>query len=170
MKQREEYIEIGQVVGTHGIAGELRVQPWADSPTDLIKYKRIYTNKGAAEHTVLSARVHKNIVLVKLKGVDSIEEAELMRGKTLFAARADIKLAPGRHFIQDLIGLAVVDDDTDEQYGVISDVLVLPANDCYSVTMSDGRECLVPVIDDVVRHIDIDNGQVRIFRMKGLFD
>ena len=91
---KKQYIETGKIVGTHGIKGEVRFTPWSDRPDDILNYKTLYCDEnGQDKMTVTSARVHKNIVLIKFKGTDSIEDAEKLRDQVLYVNRKDIKLA-----------------------------------------------------------------------------
>ncbi len=165
----EQYLEIGKVVSTHGLRGELRVDPWCDSPQFLCQFKTLYLKKGETKLSV-SSRPHKTIAIVKAKGIDTIEEAEKLRGRVLYINRSDARLAPGEYFIQDLMGLDVIDIDTSKSYGKITDVLKTGANDVYQVTDEDKKDYLIPVIDDVVKEIDINGGKVLIKPLKGIFD
>ena len=165
----EQYLEIGKVVSTHGLRGELRVDPWCDSPQFLCQFKTLYLKKGETKLSV-SSRPHKTIVIVKAKGIDTIEEAEKLRGRVLYINRSDARLAPGEYFIQDLMGLDVIDIDTSKSYGKITDVLKTGANDVYQVTDEKKKDYLIPVIDDVVKEIDISGGKVLIKPLKGIFD
>ncbi len=88
----KEFLEAGRIVGTHGIKGELRVDPWCDSPDFLAQFKTLYTKDGAQALEVISSRVHKNLLLVQLKGIDTIEQGDRMRGKVLFIKRSDVTL------------------------------------------------------------------------------
>lgn len=165
----EQYLEIGKVVSTHGLRGELRVDPWCDSPQFLCQFKTLYLKKGETKLSV-SSRPHKTIAIVKAKGIDTIEEAEKLRGRVLYINRSDARLAPGEYFIQDLMGLDVIDIDTSKSYGKITDVLKTGANDVYQVTDEKKTDYLIPVIDDVVKEIDINGGKVLIKPLKGIFD
>lgn len=104
-------------MGTHGIRGELRVEPWCDSADFLTGFKTLYWNGGETPVKVLGARVHKSLVLMKLEGVESATQGDLLRGKVLYLARKDAKLPEGRYFIQDLIGMKVQDAETGVVYG-----------------------------------------------------
>lgn len=165
----EQYLEIGKVVSTHGLRGELRVDPWCDSPQFLCQFKTLYLKKGETKLSV-GSRPHKTIAIVKAKGIDTIEEAEKLRGRVLYINRSDARLAPGEYFIQDLMGLDVIDIDTSKSYGKITDVLKTGANDVYQVTDEKKKDYLIPVIDDVVKEIDINGGKVLIKPLKGIFD
>ena len=166
---RKQYLECGKIVSTHGVRGELRVQPWCDSPEYLTGFKTLYLKNGESAVTVENARVSKNVVLIKLAGVDTLDDAVNMRGRVLFMDRND---APdtGGEFIQDLLGLDVIDADSGRLWGKLADVLPTGANDVYVVKDDAGKERLVPVIPDVIVETDIDGGFIRIRPLKGLFD
>lgn len=166
---RVQFLEAGQIVGTHGVAGELRLQPWCDSPATLTPVKTLYFD-GGARAVKVRCRPHKNIVLIKMDDVVTVEQAQALRGQVLYVHRRDLKLEKGRYFICDLIGLNVVDDDSGVLYGTCTDVSETGSNNVYHLTMTDGREILIPAIPDVVRKVDIDGGEIRIFAMAGLFD
>lgn len=170
MMMMKQFLETGKITGTHGLKGEVRVQPWADSPEFLAEFEELYLDKGAKKVEITSARVHKNMLIMKIKGVDSIEEADKLRNKVLYMNRDDVELEEGAYFIQDLIGLDVIDDDTGEKLGRLDDVSETGANDVYHVKCDDGRVCLIPVIPDVIKEISLEEGCVKIFKMKGLFD
>ena len=165
------YLEVGQIVGTHGIAGEMRVQPWCDSPDFLTKFKTLYTDKnGDNAVKVKSSRVHKNIVLIKFPDITTIEQAERMRGKVLYISRKDANIADGEWFIQELIGCTVFDADTGKDYGILSDVSKTGANDVWHIK-KDGKEYLLPAINDIIANVDVANEKVEIHSIiKGIFD
>ena len=165
----KKYLEAGEIVGTHGIKGEVRVNPWADSPEFLAQFKTLYFDGGETKLTVTASRAHKNVTLIKFKDIDTVEAAEALRGKVLWLDRADAHLPEGTFFIQDIEGLKVVDHETGEEYGVITGITPTVANDVWNVKHRDGNTYLMPVIDDIVKETDLDAGVVRIKVMKGLF-
>ena len=165
---KKQFLEAGQIVGTHGIAGEVRVQPWCDSPKFLSKFSILYYDEGRTPVHIKS-RPHKNIALMKLEGVQTVQEASALRGRILWLNREDAKLKEGSYFIQDLIGLRVVDAETGEQYGTISDVSTTGANDVYHIQTPKG-EALIPAVPSVIAEVNIDSGILRIRAIKGMFD
>lgn len=167
MKSR--YLETGQIVGTHGLKGEVRVYPWCDSPDFLLGFKKLYLDKDGTVINIKSSRVHSNIVLMKIEGVDTIEQAEKLRNKILFIDRNDVKLGKDTYFIQDLIGCKVYHVDNNEFLGEISDVSKTGANDVWHIT-KDGAVYLIPVIDEVVISVDLDREIIKIKPIKGIFD
>ncbi len=167
---KKQFLDSGKIVGTHGIKGEVRIDPWCDSPEFLCAFKKLWLDENGTEFIEVKSRPHKNITLTKIKGVDTIEAAEKYRGKVVYINRDDINLADGVHFVQDLIGLEVKDADNGKVYGKISDVLRTGANDVYEIKDADGKTYLAPVIDDVVKEINVNDGYVLIVPMKGIFD
>ena len=165
----KQYLDIGKIVCTHGVRGELRVECWCDSPQFLSSFKKLYFNEGNDKIDVIS-RPHKNIALVKIKGVDTVEQADLLRGRVLYVNRKDIKLPKGTNFIQDIIGLEVVDVDTNEVYGKVTEVIKTGANDVYEVKDENSKAYYIPVIKDVVIETNPKKGVVIIKPMRGIFD
>ena len=166
---KKQFLESGKIVGTHGIKGEVRIDPWCDSPEFLCAFKKLYLDDKGETFIEVKSRPHKHITLAKSKGIDTIEQAERLRGKIVYIDRADINLGEGVNFVQDLIGLEVIDSDSGERYGKITDVLRTGANDVYEITDNDGRKYLAPVIDEVILSKNIDEGFVLIRPMKGIF-
>lgn len=165
------YLELGQIVGTHGVRGELRVNPWCDSPDFAKRFKTLYFDKNGEQPVkVLSCRPHGNIVLLRLEGVESIEAAEKLRSKMLYLNREDAGLKPGTWFIEELIGCAALDADDGHRYGMLTEVSRTGANDVWHITAEDGQEYLLPAIPDVVIDADVDNNRVLIRPLKGIFD
>ncbi len=163
------YLEAGEIVGTHGVRGEVRVQPWCDSPEQLCSMKTLYWDENGAKPVKVRARVHKNIALVTLDGVTTVEQAQTLRGKLLYAHRKDFRLPEDHYFVRDLLGLAVVDADSGEEYGTLTDVSQTGANPVYHVKTAKG-EVLIPAVPLIIKDVDIDGGVVRITPIGGLFD
>jgi 16S rRNA processing protein RimM len=167
----KDFLEIGEITGTHSVHGEMRVNPWCDSPAFIKKFKTLYLDADGNESvTVKSARPHGNICILKIEGIDSIEEAMKLRGKILYMKREDARLPEGSYFIAELIGCGVFDADNEEiRYGELTDVSATGANDVWHITR-DGREYLIPAIPDVVINTDVAGGRILIRPLKGIFD
>ena len=163
-----ELIETGKVVGTHGIAGEVKVQAWADSPEIMLDFEYVYIE--GHRFNIEYARIHKNNILYKLFGIDNLNKAELLRNKIIYVERSFFSLKEGEFFIKDLLTLNVVDADTGKNYGVITDVLKTGANDVYELTDSDGIIRMIPAIKQVIIETDIENKIMKIRPLNGLFD
>lgn len=164
---KKEYLEAGKIVNTHGIRGEVKIMPYTDVPELLCEFDRLFLDRK--EIFIERARVAKNMVIAKLEGVDTPEQAEKLRNKILYMHRDDLELDDDTYFIQDLIGIEVKDADTGFVYGKIKDVMQTGANDVY-VIEGNGREYLVPAIADVVISTDIDGNSMTIKVLDGLFD
>ena len=158
------FLEAGRIVNTHGVRGEVRIHPWADSPEFLAGFKRLYIDGSPID--VVAARPHKSFVIAALEGVTDIEGAIRLKNKTVFIDRADVLLEEGRHFVADIIGLRALDSGTGEELGAVVDVLPLPANSVYVVRGE--REILVPAVDEFIVETNIAEGYVRIRLIEGL--
>mgnify|MGYP002680011558 FL=1 len=167
---RKQFLEIGKIVATQGIRGEVRVQYYCDSAEVLCDFDTLYLDKGKTPIDVTRAYPHKNIVVMKFAGIDKIEQAQPLIGKVLYLDREDAELEDGLYFIQDIIGLTVKDADSGVVYGKITDVYQNGASDVYSIRKPDGTELMFPCIDEVVLKTDIDNGEMIIRPLPGLFD
>ena len=167
---KQQYIETGVITGTHGVRGELRVQPWCDTPEDLTIHKQLFLDAAGGESLkITNARAHKQMVILKVKGIDTVEAAEALRGKTLYLSRKSLKLREGQYLIADLIGCAVYDSADHTLLGKITDVSRTGANDVWHV-QKDGQEYLIPAIPPVIDRVDVDNDEVFITPLKGIFD
>lgn len=168
----KRFLEIGQIVGTHGVHGEMRVHPWCDSPEFIKGFRQLYLDEnGNKQLEVRACRPHGNVALLSVVGIDTVEAAAAMRGKVLYMRRSDARLPEGRYFISELIGCDVIDaDDPGLRYGTLSDVSETGANDVWHVTDDAGQKYLLPAIPLVVIETDVEKNFVRIRPMKGIFD
>ena len=168
---KKEFLEAGKIVGTHGLKGELRVQSWCRSMREFCGIRRFFPDSGGTKPIrVVAARVHKNIIILKLEGITTVEQADVLRDTVLYIARSDVSLADGEHFIQDLIGIRAVDHDTGFVYGTVTDVFNSGASDIYEITSSAQKKYLVPVVDGIVIDIVPEEGYVSLRPIKGLFE
>ena len=164
----KDFLEAGKITGTHALSGEIRVEPWCDNADFLCRFKHLYFESGE-KIKIIGSRPHKNTVIMRLEGINTVAEADLLRGKILYIDRHDVKLPEGRYFIQDVIGLEVIDADSGLDYGTVTDVLKTGANDVYQVS-KNGEDYLMPAIPDVIAETDIEGGKLKIHRIGGLFD
>lgn len=165
----QQYLEIGKIVSVFGIKGEVKVQPWCDSPQFLCEFDTLYYKSGTPVN-ILRSRVAKNIVVMKIDGVDTVEQAQAIRNRVLYMDRSDVELEKGSYFIQDLIGMTVIDEDTHQVYGKICDVTETGANDVYHIKNDDGTMYYVPAIPQVIMKVDLDKKEMIIKPLDGLFD
>ena len=159
-------IEFGKIVNTHGLKGELKVYSYTDNEKNVLKLKKVCIND--TWYNVESIKLFKNMFLMKLKGVDSIEETQgLINSFVYREKRRDESNEDEGFFIQDLIGLDVVDEDSNS-LGKLTEVFKTGANDVYEITSDDGKAIYVPAIKDVVKKIDINSKKMVIKLMEGL--
>ncbi len=163
-----ELIEIGKIVNIHGIKGEIKVQPWADTPEDLLYFEEIWIS--GVKYNVINARTQKSCVLMKIEGVDTPEDAEKLRNKVISVDKDDFELDEGIYFWEDLLGLEVRDADTDQVYGKVTDILQTGANDVYEVTGAEDKKVYIPAIKDCDIQVDLEKGVMTLKPLKGLFD
>ena len=161
---KDKLIETGKIINTHGIRGEVRLQPWADTPGFLTGFDHFYIDGVPVK--VLSAKVHKNNVIVAFEGIDDIDAAIKLKNKIVMVKRDDIELEEGRYFIADLIGLRVIDAVTGETLGTIHDVLTLPSHNVYVV--NGEREILIPAVPEFIIETNINEGFVKVRMIEGL--
>ena len=165
----EKYLEIGQIVGTHGVKGVMKVKPLTDDMTRFNKLKTVYINikKELIEFSIEGVQYNKNMVLLKLKGIDKIEQAEKYRNFYIKIDRKDsVKLPEDSYFIIDLIGCDVYEGNN--LLGKIDDVYSTGSNDVYVVKDNAGKQILLPAIKDVVSKVDIDNKKIVVKLIEGL--
>lgn len=166
----KKYLEAGKIVGTHGVRGAVRLQPWADSGEFLMQFKRLFLdNEGKMPLEVIKIQPHGGVVIASFKKIENIEAAEGLRGKTVYLDRNDFRLPEGRYFIDDIIGCRVFNADTKAEYGILTDVSATGANDVWHITR-DGKEYLVPAIAEVISEVLPEEQTVFIRPMKGIFE
>lgn len=168
----EEYLRVGVISNTHGVRGEVKVYPTTDDVKrfDYLKEAVIDTGKEYIDVNVTSVKYFKNMVILKFEQFHNMDQVIPYKGMDLLVTRENaIPLEEGEHFIVDLVGCKVVTDDG-EDFGELVDVLQTGANGVYVVKMNDGKEVLLPVIDECVLEKDVENKVIKVHIMKGLLD
>lgn len=160
-----ELIEVGQIVNTHGIRGEIKINPWTDDIEDLLDLDIFYDKDGSALK-VENSKVHKNVLIVKFKEISTMNDAEKLKGKTIFTEK--VPLPEGRYYIKDLIGIKVFEEDS--LLGVLTDVFNTGANDIYEVRTNDKKHIYLPVIEGVIGDVDLENKKMYVKIPDGLLD
>ena len=158
------YIEVGQIVNTHGVRGELKVQPWCDYAEQFLDFETLYLDGQAV--TPKSVRIHKNNVLLTLPGVDDMDSALHLKNKILSVRREDLALPEGRYLNAELMGLTVIDAESGAELGKIRDVLIYPANNV--LVVKGEKEYLIPAVPSVIVDTNLDANAMTIHLMKGM--
>lgn len=162
--EKKEFIEAGRIVNTHGVAGEVKIEVWLDSPQFFKSFKKLYTKAGE-ELKVLSARTHKGFVIAKLDGIGDINEAMRLKGKDVSIRRSDAALPKGAFFLQDIIGAKVVDEGGNE-IGTLVEIMERPSSNIYVV--KGETEHLIPAVPEFIMSTDIDSGLVTVRLIEGM--
>ncbi|MBQ8300440.1 MAG: ribosome maturation factor RimM [Clostridia bacterium] len=165
-------LEVGKIVNTHGLRGEVKVVPWTDYPEVFEDIETVYIKRKTEYEKldIAGLKYQKNNLIVRFSQLKDINEAEKYKNQVLYAERDALgELPEGVYYIADLIGLEVVKEDG-EKVGVINDVFNTGSNDIYDVKREGKKNMLIPVIDDVVIDIDIEGGKVTVRMMEGLED
>ena len=161
--EKKAYIDAGKIVNTHGVAGEVKIEVWLDSPQLLRRCGRIFLN--GAEKKLLSGKVQKNFLIAKLEGVEDVNAAMQLKGKDVFIAREDAKLPRGAYFIQDILG-ASVRDEQGREIGKLTDVLERPASNIYVV--QGEQEHLIPAVPAFILNTDAEAGVITVRLIEGM--
>jgi len=164
------YLEIGQIVNIFGIKGMLKVKPFTDDINRFDELKKIYikTKNNKEEYEIEQVKYHKNMVLIKLKGIETPEQANLLRDSYLIIDREDAKpLEENTYYIVDLIGLQVYTDEGN-LLGILEDIFNTGSNDIYVVKDELGKQILLPAIREVIKEVDIENKKIIVHLIKGL--
>ena len=168
----DNLLRVGVISSTHGVRGEVKVYPTTDDVNRFKSLKNVILDTGR-EHMDLEiqgVKFFKNMVILKFKGFDSIDDIEKYKGKDLLITRDQaVELGPDENFIVDLIGLRVVTEDG-EEFGTLTDVIKTGANDVYEVKTAEGKEVLLPAIKECVLNVDLTEGTVTVHIMDGLLD
>jgi len=166
----DKYFEIGQIVNTNGLKGMLKIKPFTDDIKEFEEFKTIYIQKKAelVEFKIQMVRYVKNMVLLKLEGIDDIDEAEKYRNLYLKVERSKMpKLPEDTYYVVDLIDCEVITIDG-ETLGKVDDVFSTGSNDVYVVKNELGKQILLPAIGEVVKEVDIPNKKITVKLMEGL--
>lgn len=161
--EKQQYIEAGKIVNTHGVKGEVKIQVWLDSPEFLKTFKKIYIDDKAVK--VLSSRVHKNFLIAFLEGINDVNDAMRLKNKTVYIDRKDAKLPRGAYFLQDIIGATVIDQNGTE-VGKLTDIMETPASQIYVV--KGETEHLIPAVDEFVLSVNADKGEIKVKLIEGM--
>ena len=159
----DQFLECGKIVNTHGIRGEVKIQPWADSPEVLCALPALYID--GRKVAIRSARVHKGNVIALLEGVEDVDQAMLLKNKVVCLDRGDLKLPEGTFFLADLMGLRVI-DEAGAELGVLREVLSPSRQQVYVV--QGEREILIPAVPEFILETNVPGGYIRVRLIEGM--
>lgn len=164
-------LEIGKIVNTHGLKGEIKVIPWTNTPEVFEDIEYIYVKgREEAKFDISNIKYQKNNIILRLKGINDISEAEKLKNSIITADREQLgELEEGEYYITDLIDCTVEAEDG-SVYGLVKDVINTGSSDIYVVKRDEMKDLLIPVIDDVVLNIDIEAKRITVRLMEGLED
>lgn len=163
-------LEIGQIVNTFGIKGMIKVKPFTDDIKRFDDLEKVYVEKNntKVEYEIEEVKYHKDMVLIKFKSVDTVEQAEKLRNSYLKVSRDSVEdLEEDRYYIVDLIGIEVYTDEN-ILLGKLEDIFNTGSNDIYVVKNELGKQILLPAISDVIKQIDMENKKMIVHIIKGL--
>ena len=166
----KKYLEIGQIVNTFGIKGMVKIKPFTDDIRRFDQLKTIYIEqkKCRKKYDIEEVKYHKNMVLMKLKGVNTLEEADLLRQSYLLVNREEEEpLEEGVYYIVDLLELDVFTDEG-ELLGKVEDIFNTGSNDIYVVKNELGQQILLPGLPEVLKEVDLDKGKITVHLIPGL--
>ncbi len=164
----KELIDVAQVTNTHGLRGEVKIMPRTDYPEFFEEISGVYL-EDSSYLKITGIKYQKNMVILKFKGINSVEEAEMLRNKILYAQKSIFDDLPdGTYLIADIIGLEVLEDDI--SYGKITDVFSTGSNDVYVVDKPGHKQLLVPALKNVIEEININEGYMKVKLPEGLMD
>ena len=166
----EEYFEIGQIVNTSGLKGILKIKPFTDDIKKFSNLKTIYikTKSGLTEFKIEQVRYVKNMVMLKLAGIDTVEEAEKYRNLYIKILRdQEEELEEGSYYVVDILGCKV-NTDANQELGKIVAVFQTRSNDLYVVKDEQGKQILLPAIKQVIKNVDIKNKIITVHLLEGL--
>jgi 16S rRNA processing protein RimM len=160
-----EYFKVGKIVNTHGVRGEIKVYPYTDNIENLLSLKMINLKDGI-DYKVISSKFHKNMIIYKIKGIDTIEDTTRIMNKYLYIEKKDI-VEEDTFYYEDLEGLDVYNIDNNEYIGKLVYVFNTGANDIYEIKLDD-KSIYIPAIKDVVKKVDLNEKKMFIKLMEGL--
>lgn len=168
----EDRFQVGIITSTHGLNGEVKVYPTTDDPLRFKHLKEVILDAGKEELCLEIERVKffKQMVILKFRGLDHIDDVTKYRQKSLYVTRQNaVRLRRDEYFVADLMGLRVI-DEKDASVGILKNVMITGANDVYVIEMENGRELLLPAIKQCILQVDVEAGYIRVHILDGLLD
>ena len=161
--KNNELLECGKIVNTHGIRGEVKIVPWADSPEFLCDLPALYIDGKAVK--IRNARIHKGNVIALLDGIDDVNSAMLLKEKVVSMSRSDVNLPEGSFYLADIIGLKVIDESGNE-LGILDDILSPSLQQVYVI--KGEREIMIPAVPEFVLETNVEGGYIKVRLIEGM--
>lgn len=163
MTELNDFIEAGKIINTHGVAGELKIEVWLDSPSFMKGFKRFYID--GKEYAVRAARVFKGFLLASLEGIEDMNAALSLKEKTVYILRGDARLPKGAYFLCDIIG-SEVSDESGKKIGVLEEIMESPAQPIYVVRGE--TEHLIPAVPEFIMSTDLSKRKIIVHLIEGM--
>ena len=168
--KKNEYLCIGKIAGARGVNGEIKINPYTDYPEDFYEIKNIFLDINESPIKFFDLKIHKSQVLMKIKGIENKNDAQVLQGKLIYAQKKDIPINENSYFIEDLKGCIVEDAKSHRVYGTLKDVFNRGASDIYEIVGLNGKEYLLPIIEGTIKEINLDENKILVNPLKGVFD
>lgn len=164
-----DLIEVGQIVNTHGIRGEVKINSWVDDLSEFEDFEEYFYKKSGefVKLTPKTLRFHKNCAIVKFEEISDMTQAETFKGTVLFTEKSN-NLPENVYYVGDLIGLSVVSEG--KEIGKVTDVFKTGANDVYEVKTEDGKKGYIPAVSEFIKEIDMESGKIEVSLIDGMID
>lgn len=163
-----EKINIGKIVNVVGLKGEVKVYNYSDSVDAYVETPEVYVGDKLTK--IEKVRLQKNMVVLKLEGINDRDAAEKARGKLIYITEEDLpELDEGEFYIRDLIGMAVFEENGNK-IGEVSDVIQNSAQDIFEIETAENKKVLIPRVDEFILDIDADNREIKVRLIEGLLD
>ncbi len=163
---KQQYLECGKIVGTHGVRGMVRLECYADSPQTLARLRRIYKKEKDGTYTewkLTRGSVQKTMVLAAIEGIETLDDAIPLKGTVVYANREDFRLRRGDVFIADILTLPVLDAETGEKYGVLEEVITSGVQDLYVVREEEGGSFMIPCVPEFILRIEPEGEEAGVY-------
>ncbi|MDD4067150.1 MAG: ribosome maturation factor RimM [Clostridia bacterium] len=165
------YLEIGQIVNTQGLKGEVRIYPFTNDSKRFNDFKKIYVDidNNKIKLFIENIRYYKNLVIVKFKNIDDINLVEQYKGKYIFIDEEDkLNLPQNTYYISDLLNSKVIYND--EVFGILVDIYNVQSNDVYVIKKNDNKQIVIPANEDIIQSIDINKKEIIIDNIEGYYE
>ncbi|MDR3179173.1 MAG: ribosome maturation factor RimM [Oscillospiraceae bacterium] len=167
---KKNFLEVGRIASFHGIRGAVNIVPWCNSPDFICKFSNLYLGEKKEKLEIEFCYVHKLNVVIKFRNKNTKLDIDNLKDEILYIYRKDVTLEEGEFFLQDIIGIDVLDVETKKRYGKVTDVTKTLANDVYTIVSDDGKSHFLPAVKDVLIDINVNKEFILVKPIGGIFD